>query len=113
MLTTKENLAAAIEQKIAEAKQWMKEKNILEPINGMIPCVCRQQYSARKILVGWRFTKVETKIGDIQSTNNSGEYSNLQIIVWVANQNQFPALGHDALCDGYTELARAESEDGN
>lgn len=26
---------------------------------------------------------------------------------------QFPALGHDALCVGYTELARAESADGN
>jgi len=27
--------------------------------------------------------------------------------------NQFPELGHDALCDGYTELARANSADGN
>lgn len=28
-------------------------------------------------------------------------------------KNQFPALGHKALCDGYTELARAEISDGN
>lgn len=31
----------------------------------------------------------------------------------LCNANQFPALGHDALCEGWTELARAESADGN
>ena len=30
-----------------------------------------------------------------------------------AKKNLFPALGHEALCDGWTELARAESADGN
>lgn len=29
------------------------------------------------------------------------------------NRILFPDIAHDALCDGWTELARANSEDGN
>lgn len=53
--------------------------------NGMIPVVYTQKVSARKYHVGWRFSKIGTKVGSIHTDPHAAFDKNMNI-VWVRNR---------------------------
>ena len=82
MTMKKSQIAKAVKAESEVAQAYIEAHPQAIPQNGMIPCVYIQQVSARRYDVGWRYTKAETVVGEVQSGCGTA-FNRDQTIAWV------------------------------